>query len=92
LPAADIDVLLETKLEIPYMVEYYSVAYDLLGRGWTQEIDWIRIRGEEVIEWRGKYWTDFLNHMAQKKWELVAVAPLGKNGIYGFAAYFKRLI
>ena len=74
------------------MVEYCSVTYGWVGRGQTQEISWIRVKGEEVIEWKGRYWTDFLNHMAQKQWELVAVAPLGggEGTVYGVAAYFKR--
>lgn len=76
------------------MVEYCSVAYAWVGKGWTQEIRWLRIEGEEVLEWKGKNWTDFLNHMAQKQWELVAVAPLGggQNLVYAVAAYFKRPI
>jgi hypothetical protein len=72
------------------MVEYCSVAYVWVGMGRTQEISSVCIQGEEVIEWKGKYWTDFLNHMAQKQWELVAVAPLGSRN--GVAAYFKRPI
>ncbi|MBD1836274.1 hypothetical protein H6F61_27225 [Cyanobacteria bacterium FACHB-472] len=76
------------------MVEYCSVAYAWIGRGWTQEIGWLRIQGEKVVQWEGKYWTDFLNHMAQEQWELVAVAPLGggESEVYGIAAYFKRPI
>jgi len=74
------------------MLEYRSVAYSWIGRGWTQEINWIRIDGEEVLEWKGKYWTDFLNHLAQEGWELAAVAPLGggDSPTYGVVAYFKR--
>ncbi|MBW4516266.1 MAG: hypothetical protein KME11_13715 [Timaviella obliquedivisa GSE-PSE-MK23-08B] len=49
------------------MVEYCSVAYAWVGRGWTQEINWVRIQGEEVSKWKGKSWTDFLNHMAQEQ-------------------------
>jgi hypothetical protein len=90
------DLTLETPLtiQIHNMMEYCSVAYAWIGRGWTQEIHWIRVQGKEFIEWKGKYWTDFLNHMAQKKWELVAVAPLDSGGsrVYGVVAYFKRLI
>ncbi|MBW4544257.1 MAG: hypothetical protein KME25_07435 [Symplocastrum torsivum CPER-KK1] len=73
-------------------MEYCSVAYSWIGRGWTQEINWLRIQGEEVAEWKGKYWTDFLNYMAQDRWELVAVAPLGggEYSISGIVAYFKR--
>ena len=75
------------------MVEYCSVAYAWVRKGWTQEIRWLRIKDEEILEWKGKYLTDFLNHMAQKQWKLVAVAPLGNGGIvYGVAAYFKRPI
>lgn len=76
------------------MVEYCSVVYAWVGRGWTQEINWLRIQDEEVLEWKGKYWTDFLNHMAQKQWELAAVAPMGggENKVYGVVAYFKRPI
>ena len=74
------------------MLEYCSVTYRWIGRGWTQEIDWLRIEGKEVLEWKGKYWTDFLNHMAQQQWELVAVASLGggERPNYGVVAYFKR--
>ncbi len=73
-------------------MEYCSVVYSWIGRGWTQEINWLRIQGEEVAEWKGKYWTDFLNYMAQDRWELVAVAPLGggEYSISGIVAYFKR--
>lgn len=76
------------------MLEYRSVTYRWRGRGWTQEIDWLRINGDEVPEWRGKYWTDFLNDMAQQQWELVTVASLGggESSNYGVAAYFKRSI
>lgn len=76
-------------------MEYCSVAYSWKGRGWTQEIDWLRMGGQEIAEWQGKYWTDFLNYMAQEEgWELVAVAPLGggETSIYGIVAYFKRPI
>lgn len=74
------------------MLEYRSVAYGWIGRGWTQEIAWLRIDGQEVPEWRGKYWTDFLNSMARDQWELVAVAPLGggDTGVHGVVAYFKH--
>lgn len=63
-----------------------------MGRGWTQEIQWLRIEGKEVSEWHGKYWTDFLNYMAEQQRELVAAAPLGggETWHYGIAAYFKR--
>ena len=76
------------------MMEYCSVAYSWIGRGWTQEINWLRIQGEEVTEWKGKHWMDFLNHMAQDRWELVAVAPLGggEMSISGIVAYFKRIV
>ena len=76
------------------MVEYCSVAYCWKGRGWTQEIEWLRINDEKVYEWTGKRWTDFLNYMAQKHWELVTVAPLGavEQSVYGIVAYFKRSI
>ena len=76
------------------MLEYCSVAYCWKGRGWTQEIAWLRIDGEEVLEWRGKYWTNFLNDMARQQWELVTVASLGggERSNYGVAAYFKRSI
>lgn len=73
------------------MLEYLSVTYSWQGRGWTQEIEWIRIDGEEIHEWRGKYWTDFLNNMARQHWELVTVASLGNGGTV-VAAYFKRSI
>lgn len=58
------------------MLEYRSVTYRWRGRGWTQEIDWLRVDGEVVPEWGGKYWTDFLNDMARQQWELVTVASL----------------
>ena len=76
------------------MVEYCSVTYAWLGRGWTQEIEWLRIKDEELIDWRGHYWVDFLNYMARDSWELVSTIPLGggENSIYGVAACFKRLI
>ena len=76
------------------MLEYRSVTYRWQGRGWTQEIAWLRIDGQEVSEWKGRYWTDFLNEMAQQQWELVAVASLGGGDAanYGVAAYFKRSI
>ncbi|NEP02031.1 MAG: hypothetical protein F6K58_25915 [Symploca sp. SIO2E9] len=72
--------------------EYCSVTYSWKGRGWTQEIRWLRIEGEEVVEWAGKSWTDFLNYMSTKGWELVAAAPLGggEGAVYGIVAYFKR--
>ena len=74
------------------MLKYRSVTYAWKGRGWTQEIAWLRIDGEKVSEWQGKYWTDFLNDMAQQKWELVTVASLGggESPNYGVAAYFKN--
>ncbi len=76
------------------MLEYCSVVYAWKGRGWTQEIRWLRINGKEVYEWQDKSWTDFLNHMAKEQWELVAVASLGggDSGAYGIISYFKRLI
>lgn len=73
------------------MLEYLSVTYCWKGRGWTQEIEWLNIHGEEIHEWNGKYWTDFLNEMARQKWELVTVASLGASGTV-VAAYFKRSI
>jgi len=69
-------------------MEYCCVVYVYEGRGFTQQIKWVRIQGEEVIEWKGKYWTDFLNHMAQKQWELVTIVYLENV----FEAYFKRPI
>lgn len=76
------------------MVEYCSVAYAWKGRGWTQEIRWLRINDEEDYKWTDKQWTDFLNFMAQKHWELVTVAPLGggEQSVYGIVAYFKRSV
>lgn len=73
-------------------LEYCSVAYAWVGRGWTQEIKWLRMDNKEIHEWTGKYWIDFLNFMAQKQWELVTVAPLGggEYSVYGIVAYFKR--
>jgi hypothetical protein len=32
------------------MFEYCSVAYGWIGRGWTQAISWLRIKGQEMIE------------------------------------------
>ena len=77
------------------MLEYCSVVYKWMGRGWTQEIEWLRIQGKtRTYDWHGKYWTDFLNHMAQHQWELVASTPLGggESVVYGAVAYFKRKI
>lgn len=73
------------------MVKHCSVAYSWIGRGYTQEIRWLRIEGEIKPEWNGKYWTDFLNHMAEQKWELVAAVPLGggESAVKGVVAYFK---
>lgn len=74
------------------MSEYRSVAYGWMGRGWTQEISWLRIDGQEQPEWKGKRWTDYLNQSAREGWELAAVAPLGggEYPINGVVAYFKR--
>ncbi len=76
------------------MLEYCSVMYEWIGRGWTQEISVLRIQGKEIAEWEGKYWTDFLNNMATKGWELVATSPLGggETSVYGIVAYFKRSV
>ncbi|MEO0458358.1 MAG: hypothetical protein AAF152_17500 [Cyanobacteria bacterium P01_A01_bin.114] len=75
-------------------MEYQSVTFDWIGRGLTQEIQWLKIEGKDGVGWHGKSWTDFLNHMAQQKWELVTVTPLVQNDnqSYGFSAYFKRPI
>ena len=76
-------------------IEYTSFTYDWRGQGWTQEISCLRNQNkEELHEWKHKYWTDFLNFMAQEQWDLVTVAPLGggNTGIYGIAAYFKRQV
>ena len=72
------------------MSEHCCVCYAWKGRGWTQEISWVRIQGEEVLEWKGKLWSDFLNYMSQEQWELTAAAPLEATGaiIYGVVAYF----
>lgn len=74
------------------ILEYCSVTYGWIGRGLTQEIDWLHIGGEPATGWQGKYWTDFLNYMGQEQWELVAVVPLDSSRLSspGIAAYFKR--
>ena len=75
-------------------IEYASFTYYWKGIGTTQEISWLYDRNKKHLhEWDGKYWTDFLNFMAQEQWELVAVAPLGGGDFtsQGIAAYFKRV-
>lgn len=75
------------------MLEYRSVVYSWIGRGWTQEISSLRIEGQEQPEWKGKRWMDYLNESARHGWELVTVAPLdGETSVYGVVAYFKREI
>ncbi|MEM8676319.1 MAG: hypothetical protein AAGF83_21010 [Cyanobacteria bacterium P01_G01_bin.67] len=75
------------------MFEYCSVTYACVGRGWTQELYWIRINGNKIMEWRTKQWTDYLNYMAQEKWELISTHPLEQDGSDSVAvAYFKRLV
>ncbi|NEQ84940.1 MAG: hypothetical protein F6K26_33815 [Moorea sp. SIO2I5] len=72
--------------------KYRSVVYAWKGRGWTQEIKWLRIEGEERPEWKDQLWVKFLTHMAQEKWELVSTAPLGggEGSVYGIVAYFRQ--
>lgn len=73
-------------------MEYCCFSYAWVGRGWTQEIRWLRQSAEELSQWRGRTWVDFLNYMDDRGWELVSTAPLGggESSTYGIAAYFKR--
>jgi hypothetical protein len=76
------------------MIEHCSVAYGWRGKGLNQEIVWLRMQGQEVVEWRGKRWPDFLSQMTAEQWNLVASAALGdeepdENSV---VAYFKRAI
>lgn len=75
------------------MIEYRSVAYRWKGRGWTQEIQWLQIEGEDADEWKGRKWTDFLVHMEESGWAFKSAIPLGGGGTtltYGLVAFFRR--
>ncbi|MGG6297581.1 hypothetical protein ACQ4M4_24570 [Leptolyngbya sp. AN02str] len=74
------------------MMEHCSVAYGWKGKGWNQEITWLRMQGQEVLEWRGKRWPDFLSQMTAERWSLVAAADLNDDAVNenSVVAYFKR--
>lgn len=75
------------------MFEYCSVTYSCIARGWTQEISWVRVDRREIKDWYDKPWTDYLNYMAQQKWELVSTHSLAEDAGNSVAvAYFKRSI
>lgn len=74
-------------------MEYCCFSYAWLGRGWTQEISWLKDgHGNFAIEWEGRLWIDFLDSLAERGWELVSTVPLGggKAPIYGLVAYFRK--
>jgi hypothetical protein len=73
------------------MWEYCSVVYLWKGRGFTQEIDFLYKDGQEIRQWEGKFWKDFLNQMGQEGWELIAATELAQSGnTVGIVGQFKR--
>jgi|GEM_PF-6251722 len=79
--------------------QYCSVVYFWRGRGWNQQIEWVRIEGKEAPEWAGRKWSDFLNHMSLEGWELATAISMSNLDpfhlkddapIEGLAAYFRR--
>ncbi len=70
---------------------YCSVFFSTDGREWAQEIKRLRLDGQEVSEWKGEPWINFLNQMGQQGWELVSVATIASSVVERqFVAYFKR--
>jgi hypothetical protein len=73
-------------------MKYCSVVYFWKGRGITQEISCLYRDGEQLVEWRDRLWTEFLEQMAAEGWFLVATVSTVEDLIEGsgIAAYFKR--
>jgi hypothetical protein len=61
------------------MWEYCTVVYCWVGRGFTQEIQVLYKNGEEMKQWEGKLWSNFLNQMGQERWELTTLSWTPSN-------------
>lgn len=73
------------------MREYRVVVVQFLGRGWTQEIFWLREFDKKFDEWKGRTWLEFLNEAGREGWQLDAAVPVQEAAsTVGMAAYFSR--
>jgi hypothetical protein len=71
------------------MWEYCTVVCTWKGRGFTQEIDTLYKNGEEMKQFTGELWSDFLNQMGRERWELITSNMLPSNFVI---TIFKRSI
>ncbi len=72
-------------------MEHCSVIYYWKSLSRTQELNQLFQHGKEFPESYRKDWNDFLNHMAQERWELTAAVSLISSEVAReTVAYFKR--
>ena len=72
------------------MFEYCCFTCLWLGQGLTQEISHLYQKKTELKEWKGRYWIDFINQIAQQGWEIETILPFSNGLEEGAIAYFKR--
>ena len=72
--------------------EYCCFTYVWKSQGWTQEIERLYQKNQEMLDWKGRYWIDFVNQMVKQGWEVETILPLGDRTCLerGAVAYFKR--
>ena len=82
---------LKSSMQNTFRTEHTYAVYTFIGRGFTQEIDWLRLGKEEQFQWKRKIFTEFLDDMAQQGWTLVSSASLDSEyAEHDYISYFRR--
>jgi hypothetical protein len=72
-------------------MEHCSVVYYWRSLEKAQALNQVFQDSKEIPESYGKDWNDFLNQMAQERWELTGAVSIISNGIARETlVYFKR--